>query len=293
VKMDNSKKLLEFSPAKLNLSLEVLGKRPDGYHDIRSLMIQLDLGDEVSVEVTDDGEIECNCDNPRVPVGKDNIAWMAARVFLEKTEEKQGVKINIAKRIPPGGGLAGGSGNAAAVLRALNKLLGDPLDREQLARAGLEVGSDVPFLLQRSPAWVEGRGERISPARVPEDWVYLIIDPGFEVSTAWAYGDLPLTTVENENNIVYPYLEGIKMVNHLERAVFRRYPLLRKLKEEVLESGAMASLMSGSGATIFGVYPDIQAAAAAGKILGTKHGQLNVFTARMFSGRRCEGKGRS
>lgn len=99
--MNKSLKSLEFSPAKLNLSLQVLGRRPDGYHDIRSLMIQLDLGDDVAVEITDEGAIECNCDDHRVPSGENNLAWKAARAFLEKIEEKQGVKINITKRIPP------------------------------------------------------------------------------------------------------------------------------------------------------------------------------------------------
>lgn len=150
----------------------------------------------------------------------------------------------------------------------------------------------MPFLLQRSPAWVEGRGEKLTPAHAPEDWTYLILDPGFEVSTAWAYNNFPLTTVENENTIIYPYLEGIRLVNHLEIPVFHRYPLLRKLKEEVLEYGAMAALMSGSGATIFGIYRDIEAARGAGETLGAKH-KLNVFTARMLSDSRCQGKGRS
>ncbi len=284
--MDKSAKSREFSPAKLNLSLEVLRKRPDGYHDIRSLMIQLDLGDDVTVELTDDGNIECMCDDARVPSGEDNIAWKAAKGFLEKVEEKRGVKIDITKRIPPGGGLAGGSGNAAAALRALNRLTGNPLDAARLAEIGLGVGSDVPFLLQRSPAWVEGRGEKVTPAWVPGDWVYLIIDPGFEVSTEWAYNNFPLTTVENENTIFYPDLEGIRIVNHLEKPVFQRYPLLEKVKQEVSEAGAMAALMSGSGATIFGVYRDVETAVEAGETLGKEH-KLNVFTARMLSDSRC------
>jgi len=273
-------KLLEFSPAKLNLSLEVLGKRPDGYHDIRSLMVPIDLGDDVQVEVTEDSEgIECACDHPDVPDGEANLAFKAARAFLEKTGIESGVKIRITKRIPVAAGLAGGSSNAAAVLRALNKLFGRPLAPDALMETALGVGSDVPFCLRGKPAWVEGRGERLKPAAVPASWVYLILHPGFGVSTAWAYDNLALTKEEIKNNITHSQIKDVKTVNHLENVVFRRYPLLEKLKERLLTSGAKAALMSGSGSVVFGIFDDLENADKVGRKLSEME-EVEVYTAQ-------------
>ncbi len=271
-------KKLVFSPAKLNLSLEILGERPDGYHDIRSLMVPIDLGDDVCVEVAEDFEgIECACDSPEVPGGEANLAWQAARAFLKKTGLKCGVKINIKKRVPVAAGLAGGSSNAAHTLRALNKLFERPLSDDRLEETALEIGSDVPFLLQGKPAWVEGRGERLSPVSIPR-WVYLIVNPGFGVSTAWAYKNLALTTAKIENSIKYLILGGIKIVNHLEIPVFHRYPMIKELKERLETSGAKAALMSGSGPTVFGIFDDIESADNVGRKL-VETAKVTTYTA--------------
>jgi 4-diphosphocytidyl-2-C-methyl-D-erythritol kinase len=283
VRKSNKLELFEFCPAKLNLSLEVLGKRPDGYHDIRSLMIPVDFGDDVRIKVIEGGDIiECYCDNPEVPGGEDNLASKAARVFIARTGAKIGLKIAITKRIPIAGGLAGGSSDAAGVLRALNKLLSYPLNAAQLAEIALKVGSDVPFLLEGKPAWVEGRGERLKPAVVPSHWVYLILHPGFGVSTEWAYNNLALTTANLEHNICYPRLEGIRMVNHLEIPVFHKYPQLRELKKKLMAGGAMGALMSGSGPVIFGVFEDIGAAERVGRETAEKE-KIGAYTAKVIS----------
>jgi len=279
----NNMELLEFCPAKLNLCLEVLRKRPDGYHDIRSLMIPLDFGDNVLVRIIEGNDaIECVCDNPEVPVGEANLAWRAARAFLQKAGAKVGVKIEITKRIPVAGGLAGGSSDAAGVLRALNKLLSYPLDDLQLADTALEIGSDVPFLLAGRPAWVEGRGERLRPAVVPTHWVYLILHPGFGVSSGWAYRNLNLTIKNLENNIDYPLTEGVRMMNHLEVPVFRQYPQLEELKKKLVNSRAKAALMSGSGPVVFGVFEDMETAKGVGREFAEK-GKVKVYTAKIIT----------
>ena len=279
---DNDLELLEFCPAKLNLCLEVHRKRPDGYHDIRSLMIPLDFGDDVRVKIIEGNEaIECICDNPEVPAGEANLAWKAAVVFLKRGGRKEGVKIEITKRIPVAGGLAGGSSDAAGVLRALNRLLSCPLNDLQLADAALEIGSDVPFLLARRPAWVEGRGERLRPAAVPAHWAYLILHPGFGVSSGWAYRNLNLTTANLEHNISNSSLEGIRIMNHLEIPVFREYPQLGELKQKLLNSGAKAALMSGSGPAIFGVFEDMDTARQVGSEFAEKE-KIKAYTAKLF-----------
>ena len=280
---DNNMELLEFCPAKLNLCLEVLRKRPDGYHDIRSLMIPLDFGDDVLVRIIEGSDtIECTCDNPEVPVGEANLAWRAARAFLKKAGATVGAKIEITKRIPVAAGLAGGSSDAAGVLRALNKLLSHPLNDLQLADTALEIGSDVPFLLAGGPAWVEGRGERVSRTVVPARWVYLILCPGFGISSGWAYRNLNLTTANLGNNIDYSSLEGIRMVNHLEAPVFRQYPQLEELKKKLVNSGAKAALMSGSGPSVFGVFEYIETARQVGREFAEKE-KMKVYTTKLIT----------
>jgi 4-diphosphocytidyl-2-C-methyl-D-erythritol kinase len=168
------------------------------------------------------------------------------------------------------------------VLRALNKFLSYPLNKAQLEEVALETGSDVPFLLGGKPAWVEGRGEQLKPAMVPTHWVYLILHPGFGISSGWAYRNLNLTIANLEHNFCYPQLEGIRMVNHLEMPVFNKYPQVRELKEKLLAFGAKGALMSGSGPVVFGVFEDMGAVERVGREIAEKE-KIGVYTARVIA----------
>jgi len=261
----------------------VLGKRPDGYHNIRSLMIPLDFGDDVRIELEEgDRRILCECDDPLVPDGEANLAYKAARAFMDETGKNFDIEITITKRIPVAAGLAGGSGNAAAVLRVLNRYTEDMLDSGILDTLALSVGSDVPFMLKGKPAWVEGRGEVVKPASVPEHFVYLVINPGFGVSTEWVYSNLALTTEKIERNIGYSINKDIRLINDLEIPVFQRYPEVKEYKKRIVASGASAALMSGSGPSLFGVFESFEAAESLGCKLA-RVDRVSYFTARVAS----------
>ena len=247
------------SPAKINLCLEVWGRRPDGYHEITTLMQVVDLADTVRLERRRAG-IGLAAEGTPVPAGEDNLAVRAAARFFAATSPG-GAHIHLTKRIPPGGGLGGGSSNAAAVLWGLNLLSGGPLSAEALAGLAASVGSDVPFFLSSGFAWAEGRGERIRPAGpAPQRWVVLV-DPGFAVSTAWAYGrlTLPLTPGDRMPNMMASVARGemsraLELAfNRLEDAVLPSFPRLAELKAVLIEAGASPALLSGSGACLFGL----------------------------------------
>lgn len=266
------------SPAKLNLSLEVLGKRPDGYHDIRSLMIPIDRFDEIALCFVSDG-IECICDHPGAPGGSKNLAYRAASAFMEATGERFGIKITVEKRIPVGAGLGGGSGDAATVLNELNRIKGEPLSPGSLIDLAASIGSDVPFFLKRGAQWAEGRGEKLRDGPKLPDWTYVVVFPGFEISAGWAYGHIPLTIYNNTHKIKYFEREGVRLVNHLEAAVLTVYPEVGELKDRLLAVGAWAALMTGSGPSVFGAFENRAVALDAIREFGD-HPKATVFLAQ-------------
>lgn len=241
------------SHAKLNLSLEVLGKRADGFHEIRSLMVPIELFDEITIDIVEEG-IECVCVGGNAPDGKENLAYKAAELFLRESRLNFGVKIKIHKNIPVGAGLGGGSGNAGAVLKELNRLCEGALGKEQLEELASRLGSDVPFFLRSGPQWATGRGEKLSPAPSLPEWYYVVVYPGINISSKWAYSNLPLTINDKKNNIYYFKVGGFELVNHLEFAVMGVYPVIGGLKRRLIESGAVAALMTGSGSAVYGVF---------------------------------------
>jgi len=247
------------SPAKINLCLEVWRRRPDGYHDITTLMQLVDLADTVRIDRRKAG-IRLTAEGVPVPADRENLAVRAAERFLEAAGPG-GARIHLVKRIPVGGGLGGGSSNAAAVLWGLNLLYGGPMGHEALAGLAAALGSDVPFFLSPGFAWAEGRGERIRPAgRGPDRWA-VVVDPGFGVSTAWAYGNLtlPLTPGDRMHTIMASVALGDVTCaldlafNRLEDVVLPRYSRLAELKAVLMEAGARPALLSGSGACLFGL----------------------------------------
>ena len=265
--------LLLFSPAKVNLFLRVLRKRDDGYHDIITLMQPITLHDEISIEVESGEGVSVSCDSADVPDGSGNLACMAAEAFLKCADMRKRVKIRIKKNIPVAAGLGGGSSNAATVLTGLNGILRAGLSEAELLSIGGRLGSDVPFFMLGGPALASGKGTELERVKLPR-YRYVLINPGFKVSTAWAYNNLDLTK-EPQNNML-PYsvgdfndMERLKdyLVNDIETVTLRKHPEISSLKKALIENGASAALMSGSGPTVFGIFREGGAARSACKAL--------------------------
>ena len=245
------------SPAKINLCLSVLGRRPDGYHDVEMLMQMVGLFDEVTVSLGGPG-ISVSCDSRAVPSGEANIAWKAAREMLRTSGEAIGLAIEIKKKIPVAAGLGGGSGNAAAVLAALNRLLGIGLDRDRLAEIGARIGMDVPFFFFGPTAFARGRGEILTELlplpRIP----ILLVNPGVETSTARVYKNLNLRLTKKGdcNKIARLNLRNIALGLHndLETVTPVLHPVINRIKDALMDRGAVGALMSGSGPTVFGIF---------------------------------------
>ncbi len=254
------------SHAKVNLYLEVTGKRPDGYHILKMIMTRISLHDDITLTLKEEG-ISIACDNPAVPEGEENIAWRAARDFIKSKQLQTGVQIEIKKRIPLGGGLGGGSSNAAAVLLGMNELFSRVATREELMSMGLALGTDIPFfVLNKSSAFAEGIGEILTPLEdLPKLW-FVLINPGIEIPTASIYKALNLRLTNCKKNLSISRfdcsLTGVNafLHNDLEEVAFGKYPEVKKVKALFLEGGALGALMSGSGSTVFGLFKDFDTA---------------------------------
>jgi 4-diphosphocytidyl-2-C-methyl-D-erythritol kinase len=269
------------SPAKINIFLHVTGRRPDGYHNLFTLMCPIGLYDEVSLE-TDLEALSVVCSNPDVPDDETNLAYRAARHFLQQfasrhsMPQNSGLKISIKKRIPVAAGLGGGSSNAAAVLHGINHFFGNPFSVQELMAMGLDIGADVPFFLFGRPAVATGIGEVLEPFPNLNPYAVLLIYPGIAVSTAEVYKnlDLGLTNCEKKLKEVLLKHEAYDAAQHscndLESFTLSRYPEIRAAKKSLLNQGAVAALMSGSGSSVFGLFDDLQAASSAKHHLGEK-----------------------
>lgn len=266
------------SPAKINLSLCVLGKRPDGYHDVEMVMQMVGLYDEVTVTLVDTPGITVTCNAGSVPCGEGNTAWKAASQLLQLSGSNKGLSIDIKKNIPVAAGLAGGSGNAAAVLAALNTLLGLGFGREKLAEIGTRIGMDVPFFFYGPTALAQGRGEILTPLDPPSRFWVLLINPGFETSTAWVYQNLNLRLTKKVGCTKIPRLTARDIAaglhNDLETVTKSAHPVIDTIKEALLSQGAAGALMSGSGPTVFGIFETEAACRAAAQNLSQKGWRL-------------------
>jgi len=256
--MNNS--LTISAPAKVNLNLEVLGKRDDGFHEISSLMLPLELSDELKLSFAASGkkgEIELSCDDTTLPTDQGNLVYQAAAAYLKEWKEAPQAKLRIelSKHIPSGAGLGGGSSDAVATLHALQNLSGNALGEDTLHQLAAEIGSDLPFFLYQQAAEVRGRGEKITV--VDDDFSslqLLLVKPHFGVSAGWAYQHW-----EGSKSIdPLPYhaqkWQNIELRNDLERPVFAKYPWLGLLKKWLIEREEVeAAMMSGSGSTTFAI----------------------------------------
>ncbi len=244
------------SPAKINLWLRILGKRPDGFHEVQTRLCRLALGDTVELEHLGVGtQVSLTCSDPTVPLDESNLAMRALRAFENRTGKHSSWRIHLEKKIPAGAGLGGGSSNAATVLNGANQLAGSPLSLAELIELASQIGSDVPcFLLDSPAADGAGRGEQVTPAEFPWHLPLVLIKPPFPIPTPWAYKRWA-DSKEIPGILYAPQLcPWGAMVNDLERPVFEKFILLPTMKNWLLEQGEVrAALMSGSGSTMFAI----------------------------------------
>jgi 4-diphosphocytidyl-2-C-methyl-D-erythritol kinase len=259
------------APAKVNYRLDVLRRRPDGYHELRMIMQRIDLCDDVVIALSDTPGIRVICGRQGVPDGPVNIAWRAADALLEMTGRLAGLDIVITKNIPVAAGLGGGSSDGATVLMGVNELLGLKLSDERLMEIGVKLGADVPFFIFKRCALAEGIGERLTPvAGLTLLWLVLV-NPNVHVSTAWVYQNLQLTT-DKVPPIIPLFYSSITdvcaiLANDLETVTIKRFPVIAEIKNQLLGAGACGSLMSGSGPTVFGIFAGEDSARQAAQAL--------------------------
>jgi 4-diphosphocytidyl-2-C-methyl-D-erythritol kinase len=263
------------APAKINWFLRVLRKRDDGYHDIESLMQCVRLYDLLDFHHADKIKITSDLDIPL----EDNLVYKAVSLIQKHTSCRKGVKITLKKNIPVSAGLGGGSSDAAYTLLGLNTFWRLGLGKKELSSIGLEIGSDVPFFMNGPSAFVEGRGEKITPLHIHSSVVFLLVKPPVSVYTRWAYesfdklriGELTKRAVDIKlfcqtlNNKDFTSLNNM-LTNDLEWVVIKKYPVVNEIKERLLEKGAILSAMSGSGPTVFGVFNSVETAKSASKV---------------------------
>ena len=240
------------APAKINISLRILGRRSDGYHEIEKLMAPISLCDEIKIERgSSKNKIVFRCDNPSVPKGDDNLVVRAAKVFFEGMKLEAGLWIELKKIIPHGAGLGGGSSDAASTLLALNDWFETKLRREALAKMAEKLGSDIPFFIFQSAAICTGRGELVNPVKFRKKLSIMLLKPEFGVPTQWAYSRWRDSREIPGVSYAAQKLAGQTFVNDLERPVFEKFVFLAQLKMWLLKQPEVgAALMSGSGSTI-------------------------------------------
>ena len=283
------KELLHFeSPAKVNLRLEILRKREDGYHEIKTILQKISLQDTLYFSLRKGKGVSIKADSPNLPTGKANLVYKAVRSMMIESGYRGGIRVDIKKRIPLGAGLGGGSSNAATTLKAMNELLNLNVSKKRLMEMGLEIGADVPFFFLEGAAVGSGIGERLRKVELPVLW-FVLIYPNFEVSTRWAYQNFVLTNQRIHFNLqkFTKTPEGISRIflNHLEEVVSKKYPQIENMKKILCSAGALAALMSGSGPTVFGIFSDEQSSTEAyGKIKGlVKRRGWIVFKAKSIT----------
>jgi 4-diphosphocytidyl-2-C-methyl-D-erythritol kinase len=282
-----SLRLEKNSPCKINLLLNILGKRPDGFHELETLMQPVNFCDELAFEPAGNG-IQLSCGDKNLPTDSRNLVHRAAAGFLPAAKISSGVKIHLKKKIPIAAGLGGGSGNAATTLLALNELFGQPLAMEKLYELAAALGSDIPFFLQNEPALATGRGEKIQPLEhfpALNGRAFLLIHPGFGISTPWAYQNLARFPAAGNGEkgraqklISLLQTTDLKAVaggfyNSLEAPALEKFPVLALFQEFLRANGAPVALMSGSGSTTFAIAENVPAAESLAEKFKSKFGK--------------------
>ena len=281
--------------AKINLGLDVLGRRENGYHDVRMVMQSIYLYDEVKIAKKKEPGIILTTNLKFLPTGDGNIAYKAAQLLMDEFDLKEGVQITLNKHIPVAAGLAGGSSNAAAVLFGMNRLFGLRLTQQELMDRGVKLGADVPYCIMRGTVLAEGIGEILTPLPACPKCHVLIAKPPISVSTKLVYEKLDSHEIEN-----HPDIDGIidglydqditkvasRMGNVLEKVTIEEYPVIEQIKNVMKEQGALNAMMSGSGPTVFGLYETKEKARKAAAKIREKQLAKQVYVTGIHNARR-------
>ena len=289
--MEKANVLIKYSMAKINLALDVLGQREDGYHEVKMIMQSIHLKDDIILEQRDKKEIVLTSNSSEIPLDKKNIAYKAAKLIMEEYAIHTGIHIHIEKRIPVAAGLAGGSGNAAAVLEGMNELYNLNIPKEELMEKGLRIGADVPYCILKKTALAEGIGEKLSILPEMPECIILIANPGLAVSTKEVYEGLH-KEMDPFHPDVEKVIEGLEkknlseiaenMGNILEVVTIKKHPVIEEIKKCMKENGALNALMSGSGSSVFGIYEKIEDARETEKELKTRLNIEKLFITKPY-----------
>ena len=283
--------------AKINIGLDVVGRREDGYHEVRMIMQSIRLHDKLTISKTEKTGIRMETNLPYLPANENNLVYKAAKLLLDEFQIQQGVYIKLEKHIPVAAGMAGGSSDAAATLIGINRMFSLGLSKQELMKRGVSLGADIPYCIMRGTALAEGIGEKLT--RLPDfpDCHIVIAKPGISVSTKFVYGNLKLDEIEQHPDIdgmladiEHKDLKSVtgKMSNVLEQVTIPEYPVIEDIKTVMKEQGALNAMMSGSGPTVFGIFDDYQKAKNAYSVL--KNGDLSrqTYLTGVFHNRRVK-----
>ena len=281
--------------AKINLGLDVIGRRENGYHDVRMVMQTIYLYDDVTIRKTEEPGIVVKTNLSFLPVNEDNIAYKAAKMLIDEFGIESGVEITLQKHIPVAAGLAGGSSNAAAVLVGMNRIFDLNLSQEDLMERGVKLGADVPYCVMRGTVLAEGIGEILSPLPPMPKCYILIAKPGINVSTKVVYEKLDSKPIENHPDID-GIIEGLeesdvykvaaRLGNVLEAVTIEDYPIIEDIKDAMKKAGALNAMMSGSGPTVFGIFDDKKVAKQAKETIKAMGIAKQVYLADVHNTRR-------
>ena len=278
--------------AKINLGLDVLGKREDGYHEVRMIMQTIRMYDQLDMRKSVEPGIHLTTNKKYIPVDENNLVWRAAKLMMDTCGIIEGVSIHLHKVIPVAAGMAGGSSDAAATLVGMNRLFHCGLSKEKLMELGVQIGADVPYCVLRGTALAEGIGEKLTVLPpMPDCWI-LIGKPGISVSTKYVY-----TTLDLNTDTVHPDIDGMKkaledgnlygiterMGNVLQDVTIPAYPEVERIKEEMKTFGAVNAMMSGSGPTVFGIFDNRDKMAAAARSLRKSGLAKTVFATDIYN----------
>ena len=283
------------APAKINIGLDVLRRREDGYHEVKMIMQSIRLFDRLTLEKTDKPGIHLTTNLSFLPVNEDNLVYRSAKMLMEEFHISGGLNIHLDKRIPVAAGMAGGSTDAASCMLAMNRLYDMGLSKRQLMRRGVKLGADIPYCILKGTALSEGIGEKLSTVPKMPDCYILIAKPGIHVPTRFVYDNLVL-----DENTVHPDIDQMiramkardlqtlcaLMGNVLETVTIPAHPEIASIKQCMMENGAIGSLMSGSGPTVFGIYDDADAAEQTAEKLKASGLANQVYVTLPYNGKR-------
>ena len=275
--------------AKINLGLDVVRKREDGYHEVRMIMQMINLYDKITMRRITESEIRVTTNLPYLPVNEDNLVYRAAKLLMDEFQVTEGVEIELQKYIPVAAGMAGGSSDAAAVMVGINRIFHLGLTKKQLMERGVKIGADVPFCIMRGTALAEGIGEVLTPLPAMPHCRLVIAKPKIHVSTKFVYGNLKANELKEHPDIdgqVQALREGsleqlvAKMGNVLETVTVPAYPVIDEIKKTMLKNDAMGAMMSGSGPTVFGVFEREERAQEVCRLLKKEGAAKQVYLVR-------------